>query len=98
MPKKGMGKKKGKGKGKGKGGENTTAKAAAAAEAEEMLKTCKRFIKSYQTQCAATDSVVSQRILRDLRACVENERPLPKVRHQAMYAAIQKQYIHVLTL
>ena len=79
MPKRGKGKKKGKGKGKGKIGKKTAAKSAAAEEAEEMLKTCKRFVKSYQAQCAATGSVASQRVLRDLRACVENERPLPKV-------------------
>ena len=78
MPKKG--KKNGRGKGKGKkGGKKTAAKAAAAAEAEEMLKACKKFIKSYQLQCASTGSVPSQRILKDIRACVENERPLPKV-------------------
>ena len=83
MPKKGKAKKKGAGgKGKGKGGKNAAGKAAvAAAEAEEMLKTCKRFVKTYQTRCAASGSTTSQRILRDLRACVENERPLPKVGH-----------------
>ena len=79
MPKKSKTKKKSGGKGKGKGGEKAAAKAAAAAEAEEMLKTCKKFIKSYQVQCSATGSIPSQRILRDLRTCVENERPLPKV-------------------
>ena len=79
MPKRGKGKKKGKGRGKGKSGKAAAAKAAATQEAEDMLKTCKRFVKSYQAQCAATGSTASQRILRDLRACVENERPLPKV-------------------
>ena len=78
MPKKG--KKKGGEKGKGKkGGKKTAAKAAAAAEAEEMLKVCKKFVKSYQLQCGSAGSVPSHRILRDIRACVENERPLPKV-------------------
>lgn len=78
MPKKG--KKKGGGKGKGKkGGKKAADKAAAAAEADEMLKVCKKFVKSYQLQCASTGSVASQRILGDARACVENERPLPKV-------------------
>ena len=78
MPKKG--KKKGGEKGKGKkGGKKTAAKAAAAAEAEAMLKVCKKFVKSYQLQCGSAGSVPSHRILRDIRACVENERPLPKV-------------------
>lgn len=80
MPKKGKGKKKTKAKGKAKGGKKTAAKAAAAEEAEEMLKSCKKFVKLYQTQCTSTSSVASQRILRDLRTCVENERPLVKVR------------------
>lgn len=77
MPKKGRGKKKKNGKGKGK---KTASKALAATEAEEMLKTCKRFIKAYQAHCAATGSVASQRILKDLRTSVENERLLPKVK------------------
>ena len=68
-------KKGGAGKGTGKGKKS----AAAAAESEQMVRTCRNFLKVYQQRCAAANNTAWPRILRDCRECVENEKPLTKV-------------------
>lgn len=73
--------KKRKGRRKGRGGKKAAARAAAAAEAEAFLKTCRKFLKAYLSQCAAFNSVPSKRIVQDLKKCVEDERPMVKVRN-----------------
>ena len=78
MPKKRKGA-KGKGKGKGKGGKKAAKKAVAAAETEEMLRTCHKFVRIYQSRCTTSCSTPSQRICKDLGAYIETERPLAKV-------------------
>ena len=80
MPKrKQKGAKGGKGRMKGRGAKKAAEKAAAAAENAEMLRTCQKFIRVYQSRCAASASIPSQTICRDMGLCVENERPLKKV-------------------
>ena len=69
----------GKGRTKGKGAKKAAERASAAAENAEMLRTCQKFIRIYQSCCAASASAPSQTICRDMKLCVENERPLKKV-------------------
>lgn len=68
-------KKGGAAKGKAKGKKA----AKAAAEREEVVRTCRNFLRVYQQRCAATNSTAAPRICRDCRECLENEKPLAKV-------------------
>lgn len=53
--------------------------AASQAEKEETVRACRNFLKTYQQLCAESESAASVIILRDCRACLENETPLAKV-------------------
>ena len=65
---------------KKKGGAAKGKKAAkAAAEKEEIVRTCRNFLRVYQQRCVATNSTAAPRICRDCRDCLENEKPLAKV-------------------
>ena len=70
MPKK-------KGKKAKKGGKK---KAAVAAEKEEVKGKTKIFLKVYQTNCMMTDSIPIPRILKSCRECLEEGKPLTKVK------------------
>ena len=71
-------KKKGGAGKKGKKGKGKKA-AAAAAQKEETTRTCRLFLKLYQQRCSASDSAASVNVVRECRACLENEKPLVKV-------------------
>lgn len=71
-----MPKKKGK-KGK-KGGKKK--KAAVAAEKEEVKGKSKIFLKIYQTNCMTSDSVPIPRVITACRECLEEGKPLTKVK------------------
>lgn len=68
-------KKGGAAKGKAKGKKA----AKAEAEREEVLRRCHNFLRVYQQRCIAANSTAPPRICRDLRECLENEKPLAKV-------------------
>lgn len=70
--------KKGKG-GPGKGKKRKASRAQAAAEREEVMVKCKRFLKAYQTNCAASDSTPSPKIVSACRECVEEDKSMTKV-------------------
>lgn len=69
--------KKGK-KGK-KGGKGKKGKLKAAAEKEEILKKTKTVLKGYPSFCLADKCSVGGIVLRALKQCVEDEKPLVKV-------------------
>lgn len=72
-----MPKKKGK---KGKSKKGSKKKAAVAAEKEEVKGKTKIFLRVYQTNCLMTDSVPIPRILKSCRECLEEGKPLTKVK------------------
>ena len=65
-------------KGKKKGGKK---KAQALAEKEEMVKKTREFLKIYQASCVRMNSSVAAMVLQGTRSCLEDERPLTKVRN-----------------
>ena len=64
-------------KGKKKGGKK---KAQAAAEKEEMVKKTREFLKVYQASCTRMNSSAAAMVLQSTKSCLEDERPLTKVR------------------
>lgn len=71
-------KKKG-GAGKGKTKKKGVKAAKAAAEKEQMVRTCRNFLKVYQQRCTASGSTASPSICKECRECIESEKPLVKV-------------------
>lgn len=66
-------------KAKNKGGKKN---AQVAAEKEEMVKKTREFLKIYQASCARLNSSAAAMVLQITKSCLEDERPLTKVRLQ----------------
>lgn len=65
-------------KGKKKGGKK---KAQALAEKEEMVKKTREFLKIYQASCVRMNSSAAAMVVQSTKSCLEDERPLTKVRN-----------------
>lgn len=66
-------------KGKGGKGKRKASRQQAVEEREEAMVKCKRFLKAYQTHCAASDSIPSPKIVSACRESVEEDKSLTKV-------------------
>lgn len=74
---------------KKKGGKKGKKKAQNEDEKLEMVKKTKELMKVYTTTCAREESSTGAHVIKCLKQCIEDEKPLVKVIYSAVHMKIE---------